>query len=266
VTSQGRFNHLAAEECESGQGVRSGIVRIRPACRCDITSSLTLTTYLGECSVPISPGPCLYAATGRSTRCLGIPLRTTRDSTADACRCTCALGLQPRDIALADRVRYHVNVFWEKAPDRRTSRTLDLLNDACEARLDTKARHQGKVTYVALMSPTWVAFNFSAFDWKRPFTRVNRAKAPISLLVTTKPDTTGVSKTAPTIQSYVLFGMKKGRGRRAVVREFKWADIDSVKPEKDHFWCTIRTSAGTIWVGFATKFEVNVLAECLNQK
>jgi len=195
-----------------------------------------------------------------------IPPRTTRDSTADACRCTCALGLQCRGIALADRVRYHVNVFWEKAPDRRTSRTLDLLNDACEARLDAKARHQGKVTYVALMSPTWVAFNFSAFDWKRPFTRVNRARAPISLLVTTKPDTTGVSKTAPTIESYVLFGMKKGRGRRAVVRECKWADIDSVKPEKDHFWCTIRTSAGTIWVGFATKFEVNVLAECLNQK
>ena len=159
-----------------------------------------------------------------------------------------------------------MNVFWEKAPDRRTSRTLDLLNDACEARLDEKDRHQGKVTYAALMSPTWVAFNFSAFDRRRPFTRVNQAKAPISLLVTTAPDTTGVSKTAPTIESYVLFGMKKGRGRRPVVRECKRAEIQAVKPDKNHLWCTLHTKSGTIWVGFATKFEVNVLVECLQQK
>ncbi len=80
------------------------------------------------------------------------------------------------DMALAGRVRYHVNVFWEKAPDRRTSRTLDWLNDACEARLDEEDRDHGKVTYAALMSPTSIAFTFSAFDWKRPFRRANRPR------------------------------------------------------------------------------------------
>ena len=129
----------------------------------------------------------------------GIPPRTTRDSTADACLCTCALGLQSRDMALADRVRYHVNVFWENAPDRRTSRTPDWLNDACEARLNEEDRDQGKVTYAALMSPTSVAFTFPAFDWKRPFRRANRPRnytggSPISLLVTTEPDATDVAE------------------------------------------------------------------------
>jgi hypothetical protein len=226
---------------------------------------LTLTTCQGECTpCPFRQGRTCMRLRGKAPDAWILP-RTTRDTIADACLCTCGLGLQSRDIALPDRVRYHVNVFWEKAPDRRTSRTLDWLNDACEARLDEETRDQGKVTYAALMSPTWVAFASSAFDWKHPFTRTNQAKAPISLLVTTKPDTTG-SKTAPKIESYVLFGMKKGRGRRAVVRKCKRADIDAVKPEKDHFWCTLRTSTGTIWVGFATKFEIDVLVECLKQK
>jgi hypothetical protein len=172
------------------------------------------------------------------------------------------------DIALADRVRYHVNVFWEKAPDRRTSGTLDWLNDACEARLDEEDRDQGKVTYAALMSPTSIVFTFSAFDWKRPFRRANRPRHytgafPISLLVTKTPDTTDVGGTPLEIEPHVLLGMKKGLGRRAAVRKCKLADIHAVKPEKD-FQCTLHLSTeDTICVGFATKFEVNVLVECL---
>ena len=172
------------------------------------------------------------------------------------------------DMALADRVRYHVNVFWEKAPDRRTSRTLDWLNDACEARLGEEDRDQGKVTYAALMSPTSIAFTFSAFDWKRPFRRANRPRhytggSPISLLVTKTPDTTDVGGTPLAIEPHVLLGMKKGPGRRAAVRKCKRADIHVVMPEKD-FQCTLHLSTkDTICVGFATKFEVKVLVECL---
>lgn len=57
--------------------------------------------------------------------------------------------------------------------------------------------------------------------------------------------------------------MKKGFGRRAAVRKCKRADIHAVKAEKD-FQCTLHLSTeDTICVGFATKFEVNVLVECL---
>jgi hypothetical protein len=191
----------------------------------------------------------------------GIGSERLATATAHACLCTCALGLQSRDIALADRVRYHMNVFWENAPDRRTSRTPDWLNDACEARLDKEDRHQGKVTYVALMSPTWVAFTFPSFYWKRPFRRARERKytggSPISLLVTTEPDTTTA------IESYALFGMKERLGKRAAVRKYRRADIhDAVKP--DDFHCTLHLCAGKkIDVGFATKFEVDVLVECL---
>jgi hypothetical protein len=196
-----------------------------------------------------------------------------RDSTADARVCTSTLGLRSRDIALADWVRYHVNVFWEKAPDRRTSRTLDWLNDACEAKLDKEDRDQGKVTYAALMSPISVVFTFDSFDWKRPFAQANLAKLhpgrrhytedfpfPISLLVTTKPDTTDAGRTPPEMESHVLLGMKKWLGRRAAVRKYRQDDI---KPETDDFQCTLRLSKGAIIVGFATKFEVDVLVECL---
>jgi hypothetical protein len=176
-------------------------------------------------------------------------------------------GLQPRDIALADRVRYHVNVFWEKAPDRRTSRTLDWLNDACEARLDEGDRDQGKVTYAILMSPTSVAFTFSSFDWKRPFRQAKRARCgPISLLVTKKPDTTDANGTLPEMEQYVLFGMKRRLDGRPAVRKYKWADADAVNPDKDRSQCTLHTSTGNICVGFATEFEVNILVECLKPK
>jgi hypothetical protein len=177
-----------------------------------------------------------------------------------------------RDIALCDRVRYHVNVFWENAPDRRTSRTLDWLNDACEAKLGEEDRDQGNVTYAALMSPTSIAFTFSSFYWKRPFRQVNRAKQytsgfPISLLVTKKPGTTDAGGTPPEIAPHVLLGMKKRLGRRAAVRKVRRADIqEAAKAETDDFQCTLRLSTGTIDVGFATKFEVNALVECLKPK
>src|SRR5262245_6886703 len=103
------------------------------------------------------------------------------------------------DIAFADRIRYHVNVFWENAPDRRTSRTLDWLNDACEAELDEDDRHRGEVTYTALMSPVSIAVS-RAVDLGHLLTQTNRAglrpgkkkytgKYPISLLLTTGLDT-----------------------------------------------------------------------------
>jgi hypothetical protein len=171
------------------------------------------------------------------------------------------VGLQSREIALADRVRYHMNVFWENAPDRRTSGTPDWLNDACEARLDKEDRHQGKVTYVALMSPTWVAFTGKRpFRWARG--RTYTGGSPISLLVTAEVGTTGVSKTTTVMASYALFGMKKRLGKRAAVRKYRWADTHLVKP--DGFWCTLHLDADEkIWVGFATKFEVDVLVDCL---
>jgi hypothetical protein len=198
------------------------------------------------------------AATGRGNRRLGYRPERLRYSTADACVCTCALGLQSRDIALADRVRYRVNVFWEKAPDRRTSCTLDWLNDACEARLREEDRDQGKVIYAALMSPTSIAFR-----------QANRARQytgfPISLLVTKKPDTTDAGGTPPEIEPHVLLGMKKRLGRRAAVRKYRRADIQkAVRPETDDFRCILHLSADKkIDVGFATKFEADALVECL---
>jgi hypothetical protein len=219
---------------------------MRSACRCDIV-----------------PG---Y---GRGIRCLGYRPEGLSGSTVDGCVCTCALGLRSRNIALAGRVRYHVNVFWENAPDRRTSRTLDWLNDACEARLGEEDRSQGRVTYAALMSPKSITFR-----------QANRARKytgfPISLLVTKKPDTTDAGGTSPEIEPHVLLGMKKRRrlGRRAAVRKYRRADIQkAVKSGTDDFQCTlylstdtIDLSTDTIDVRFATNFEVNVLVECLKPK
>jgi hypothetical protein len=214
------------------------------------------------------------AAMGRGSRCLGNRPERLRDSTADACVRTCALRLQSRDIALADRVRYHVNVYWENAPDHRASRTPDWLNDACEARLKEQDRDHGKVTYAALMSPVSIAFTFPSFNWKRPFTQANLVKlrlgktqyngVPISLLVTTKPNKTDADRTTPEIGPYVLLGMKKRLGRRASVKKYKRADICNAKPVTDDFQCKICISTFAMNVGFATKFEVDVLLKCLN--
>src|ERR1700692_2765670 len=153
-------------------------------------------------------------------------------------------------MALADRVRYHVNVYWEKAPDYRTSRTLDWLNDACEAKLKKEDRDQGEVKYTALMSPTSIAFIFRdaslSFGWKHLITQVNRAKLrlgkgqyigkfPISLLLTTEPNKTDADEKARQSQPYLLLGTKKRLGSRAAVSKYERTDIccDSVQRVED---------------------------------
>lgn len=181
-----------------------------------------------------------------------------------------------QDIVLADLIRYHVNVYWENAPDRRTSRTPDWLNDACEARINKKERHHGRVTYAALMSPLSIGFDNLSFDLKHPLAHANRAKLrlskrqytggfPISLLVVAaKPGTAGAGgATQQTEPHALLLGMKKRLGRRAVVRKCMGAEIKR-HPDQDEFMCRIKVGTGTIDVGFATKFEVDTLFKYLN--
>jgi hypothetical protein len=187
------------------------------------------------------------------------------------------------DIAFADRIRYHMNVFWENAPDRRTSRTLDWINDACEAQLDKGDRHRGEVTYIALMSPVSIAAS-GVVDLRHPLTQANRAglrptrkkytgKYPISLLLTTGLAIEGETKEkAP---PYVLFGTKKWRGSYAAVGKYRRNEVkiardaaeqaaDPPPPYEaesvdDGFLCKIRISKITIDVTFATRSEADVL-------
>jgi hypothetical protein len=188
-----------------------------------------------------------------------------------------------------------MNVYWENAPDRRTSRTLDWLNDACEAKLKEKDRDQGMVKYAALMSPASITFisrgGSLSFDWKRPFMQANRAKLrlgkgqyikgfPISLLLTEKLNTTDADGKVRQIQPYVLLGTKKRLGRRAAVSKYELADvqcgpvqrmtvnvpIDPVRRVADHFQCTLYTSTVALDVRFATEFEAKALLKCLNRK
>jgi hypothetical protein len=185
-------------------------------------------------------------------------------------------------MALADWVRYHVNVYWEKAPDYRTSRTLDWLNDACEARLKKEDRNQDKVGYTALMSPTSIAFDFSdaslSFDLMQP----NRAelrlgkrqqieKFPISLLLTAGLTTTDDGNPRK-IPPYVLFGTKNWPGRRAAVCRYERARVFcySVQPVAGQFKCLLHiTAVGDtglrfgIDVRFATEFEAELLFKWL---
>ena len=181
-----------------------------------------------------------------------------------------------RGMALADWVRYHVDVYWEKAPDYRTSRTLDWLNDACEAELKREDRNQDKVGYTALMSPTSIAFGFGdaslSFDLMQP----NRAELrlgkrqhierfPVSLLLTAGRNTTdhGNSRKIP---SYVLFGTKNWPGRRAVVCRYERAHVscDPVQSVADHFQCLLHiTAVGDMDVRFATRFEAELLFKWL---
>jgi hypothetical protein len=168
-----------------------------------------------------------------------------------------------------------VNVYWENAPDRRTSRTLDWLNDACEARIDKHERHDGRVTYEALMSPVSIGFSALSFDWKHPFGHASRVKLrlskrqytgqfPISLLVAAKPRTADTGRAARDPEPNVLLlGMKKRLGRRAVVKRCVHTEI-SRHPEQVDFKCRLKVSTATIDVGFATKFEVDTLFKHLN--
>lgn len=174
---------------------------------------------------------------------------------------------------MADLVRYHVNVYWENARDRRTSRTLDWLNDACEARINKDERHDGRVTYAVLMSPVSISFSALSFEWKHPFAHSSRAKlrlskreytkeSPISLLVATKPHTVAAGgATREPEPNVLLLGMKKRLGRRAVVR--RCTGISRL-PKDGDFNCRLKVSTATIDVGFATKFEVDTLFKYLN--
>jgi hypothetical protein len=206
---------------------------------------------------------------------------------------TCALGTALQDMALADRVRYHVNVYWEKAPDYRTSRTLDWLNDACEAKLEEQDRDQFEVKYTALMSPASIAFIFSdaslSASWKRLITRANRArlglnkgqyirKSPSSLLLTTELYKADAAGRVRHIKPHVLLGTKKRLGRRAAVKKIERTGIrchkvqrvppdiagDPVRRVTDHFQCMLHIGTVSIDVRFATEFEATVLFKYLN--
>jgi hypothetical protein len=169
-------------------------------------------------------------------------------------------------------------MYWEGAPDHRTSCTPDWLNDACEARLKKKDRAaHGEVKYEALMSPLSIDFSgLSAlrFDWKHPFAQANRAKllpgkrryagqSPISLLLTTEVEKTQADGTTEQVR-YVLLGTKKRFGRRATVSKHKYRRTehlcDSLQTPDDYRFM-LNVSPATVVVLFATKFEVNVLVD-----
>jgi hypothetical protein len=184
-----------------------------------------------------------------------------------------------------------VNVDWEKAPDYRTSRTLDWLNDACEAKLAARERNKGLVEYATLMSPTSIVFISRdpslSFDWKNPFTQANRAKLrlgrgqytkrfPISLLITTELNKTDADGNHRRVQPYVLLGTKKWLGRRPAVKKHGRTDIrccpvrpvtgiprDPVRPLADRFECRLYTSTVAMNVRFATESEAEFLFQCL---
>ena len=185
-------------------------------------------------------------------------------------------------------------MYWENAPDRRTSRTLDWLNDACEAKLKDDDRDHGEVKYTVLMSPVSIAFISRgaglSFDRKRPFTQPNRAKvglgkgkytrkSPISLLLTEERTTNGAGERTPSTQRYVLLGMERwpgGRVQISKVRRYEWAILSCDKVEEvteaprdparravTRFQCMLHTGTADLDVRFATRPEAVFLSECL---
>jgi hypothetical protein len=182
-------------------------------------------------------------------------------------------------------------VYWEKAPDYRTSRTLDWLNDACEAKLKANDRDEGVVTYAALMSPASVAFRVSP-DWNYLFPHAIPAKLrlgkgkysrkfPISLLLTTKVTKPGHPEERRQVQP-VLLGTKKWPGRRATVSRYERTSIKCREPRPvavtspdwapgtgDQFQCLLQLTgadgrvAGDIDIRFTTEFEAQLLLDWL---
>jgi hypothetical protein len=180
-------------------------------------------------------------------------------------------------------------VYWEKARDYRTSRTMDWLNDACEAKLKSDDRDEGVANYAALMSPVSVAFQQS-FHWKHPFGQANRTKLrlgkgrysgkfPISLLLTTAVIKTSAHQEPRQIQP-LLLGTKKWPGKRAAVGRYERATISCDQPQPvadpspdpvrgvvNHFRCLLQISVvGDIDIRFATASEAQVLFDWLNPK
>jgi hypothetical protein len=177
-------------------------------------------------------------------------------------------------------------VYWQDAPDHRTSLTLDWMNDACEARIAKRDRdcRNGKVTYEALMSPISVTFifpgtgtgtgtgtqfdlmraNLSDLPWgKRKYIE----KFPISLLLTAMLGDNAVDETTNRVQ-YVLVGTKKRLGRRAEVRRYGRTTISCAAAESadDIFRCLLRhATSGDIEIRFSTKAEADFLRDWLPQ-
>jgi hypothetical protein len=184
-----------------------------------------------------------------------------------------------------------VRVYWENAPDYRTSRTLDWLNDACEAKLKANDRDKGVVKYAALMSPASVAFSLSP-DWNYLFTQAIPAKLrlgkgkysrkfPISLLLTTEVSKTGHPE-KPRQAQPVLLGTKKWPGRRAAVSRHGRTNIkcrkdkpvavpshDRARGTADQFQCLLQITgtdgraAGDIDIRFTTESEAQLLLDWL---
>jgi hypothetical protein len=186
-------------------------------------------------------------------------------------------------------------VYWENAPDHRTSRTLDWLNDACEAKLGKENRQDGKVTYAILMSPLSIGFDDVRFDWKHPLAQANRAKLrpgkrakpcpgkkgytgkfPISLLLTKEPETVQANPeiaqangATGQFQPYVLIGAMQRFGRRAAVGKYKYEKTEIRRDPgqaPDDFWCRLYVRTGIIDVRFTTKFEADALVKCKKAK
>ena len=170
-------------------------------------------------------------------------------------------------------------MYWQDAPDYRTSRTLDWMNDVCEARLAKNDRDNGKVTYAALMSPASVAVSFRdtcgraqctkwhtlcrAWQSRKYWGRASYLnRFPISLLLTAEPANPAAA--AP----YLLLGAKKRVGRRAGVSRLERADISCVPagPNADPLQCLLRLPGnrdGDIEIRFWTTDEADFLRSWL---
>jgi hypothetical protein len=91
-------------------------------------------------------------------------------------------------------------VYWQGAPDHRMLRTLDWMNDKCEAKLRAKDRPAGGVlTYHALMSPIRVKISHRGG-------KPRNVKGPVSVLIT---------------DEWLIVATKKRLGRRAWTHKFK---------------------------------------------
>jgi hypothetical protein len=93
---------------------------------------------------------------------------------------------------------------WQFAPDERMLRTLDWMNDGCEAHLMRRKPKSNKIIYRAIMSPVRVSL---------PPSRISYAKSsqwPVSLFVT---------------DDALVVGIRRRLGRSVGVRRFELGQI-----------------------------------------
>jgi hypothetical protein len=138
-------------------------------------------------------------------------------------------------------------VYWQVAPDRRMLRTLDWMNDACEAKLRAKDRPAGgALTYHALMSPVRVQVS-------RRRGKPRNVKGPVSVLITDK---------------WLIVATKRRLFRWAWVRKFDRSVITAgpaqnkptkcpgfeflTEEELDFFTARLPNVTATIGTGFAS--------------